>query len=139
MDSIIKSKLFYLNLFIIIIGALLVSFPFINKILQEDSYRKELQKIADYVTKVSEGKQDCTVNFGENKVTSTCREKLILSDHIVIEPLQLNYGKRGELDGTEILVISSRKFDKQYCIGFSGLIIREGYYDGECQNFENLY
>ncbi|MBL1208295.1 hypothetical protein [Geminocystis sp. GBBB08] len=119
----------------IVVGSILVALPFVSRIKEQYDYRKQITKIKEYVIKISESKESCSIEFKEN-IVSSCTESLKLSDHIMMEELRLDYEK-GIFEGEEILLVSSTKYPKQYCIGFSGSLIATGYYDGQCNNFQN--
>lgn len=124
------------NITIIVIGSILVALPFIARKVEQYNYVRQLTNIQEYVTRISDSKQKCTIEFKENVITSDCAESLKLSDHIVIEPLKLDY-ENGIFEGEEILIVSSKKYSEQYCLGFSGFMIATGNYNGDCNNFGN--
>lgn len=126
-------KLRNIQVTIIVIGSLLVALPFVSRIKEQYNYVQELDRIKEYVTKISESNQKCSIEFKEN-IISSCEGELKLSDHIMMEELRLNY-ENGIFEGEETLLVSSKKYDEQYCLGLSGLVITTG--DSQCNNFQN--
>lgn len=128
-------KLRNIQITMIVVGSILVALPLINRKVEQYNYVRQLDKIKEYVTKISESNQKCSIEFEEN-IVSLCNESLKLSDHIMMEELRLDY-ENGIFEGEEILLVSSTKYPEQYCLGFSKLVITTGDYDGECNNFQN--
>lgn len=119
---------------VIVVGTILVSIPFITKMVEEYNYVRELKKIKEYVTQISDSKKQCTIEFENNVIESDCAEELELSDHIVIQPFTLTY-MNGIFEGEAVTLISSKKYPQQYCMGFSGITTAIG--DSECNNIGN--
>ncbi|BAQ61136.1 hypothetical protein GM3708_1542 [Geminocystis sp. NIES-3708] len=74
-------KLRNIQITIIVIGSILVALLFISRITEQYDYRKQIIKIKEYVTKISDSKKQCTINFKKNIVTSDCAESLKLKNH----------------------------------------------------------
>lgn len=115
----------------VLIGGVLVASPFIARIIERSHYQVLGTEIVAYIDGIREKGGNCTVNIREGEISSDCGDSMVLPKHIVLEPLTLNYEDK-VLMSDEILVISSRHYPEQYCIGFDGLLIKAGYYDGQC-------
>jgi len=123
------------QIIIVLIGGLLVASPFIARVIEKSQYQSLATEMVAYIDGIRE-KGSCQVNIEQDKISSNCGDSMVLPRHIVIEPLTLKYEDKMLLS-EEILVINSRNYPEQYCIGFDGVLVRAGYYDGECQNFQN--
>ncbi|PHV62376.1 hypothetical protein [Cyanobacterium aponinum] len=120
----------------VLIGGVLVASPFIARIIERSHYQSLATEIVDYIEGIRE-QGNCQVNVQQGEISSNCADAFTLPEHIVIDkPLKLNYNNKILL-ADELLIISSRNYPEQYCIGFNGLLTRAGYYDGRCNNLEN--
>lgn len=69
-------KLRNIQITMIVVGSILVALPLINRKVEQYNYVRQLDKIKEYVTKISESNQKCSIEFKEKVIESDCAEPL---------------------------------------------------------------